>query len=85
VKNFQADEATNLALSEQFRIAFNEDKLILEAIHANAKRIADKDGKDARRNRMKLAIDASPATMRRMVRQMIEAERIQGAAERMPA
>lgn len=69
VKNFQADAATNQALSDQFRIAFNEDKAILEAIQQNeAKGLQPSQ-------RLKIAIDAAPAGMRRMVRQMIQAEK----------
>ena len=37
VKNFQTDEATTQAMIEQFRIAFTEDKAILEAIQRNEK------------------------------------------------
>jgi vanillate O-demethylase monooxygenase subunit len=53
---------------EQFRIAFDEDKAILEAIHRNEK--------EPRAWRpVKIAIDAGTVRMRRMVEQMIEAER----------
>ena len=37
VKNFATDAATSQAMVEQFRIAFNEDKTILEAIHRKEK------------------------------------------------
>ena len=37
VKNFPTDEATTQAMIEQFRLAFNEDKAILEAIQHNEK------------------------------------------------
>lgn len=67
VKNFPSDEATNRAMSDQFRIAFNEDKVILEAIQRN------EDLPQARRP-IRLAIDASPMQMRRMVERMIESE-----------
>jgi phenylpropionate dioxygenase-like ring-hydroxylating dioxygenase large terminal subunit len=68
VKNFPTDEATSQAMIEQFRIAFNEDKAILEAIHRNEK--------EPRAWRpVKIAIDAGTVRMRRMVEQMIEAER----------
>ena len=68
VKNFPTDEATTQAMIEQFRIAFNEDKVILEAIQRNEK--------EPRAWRpIRLAIDAGPVRMRRMVEQMIEAER----------
>jgi phenylpropionate dioxygenase-like ring-hydroxylating dioxygenase large terminal subunit len=67
VKNFATDEATSTAMVEQFRIAFNEDKAILEAIHRK-----EKEPRDWRR--IRLAIDAAPMRMRRMVENMIEAE-----------
>jgi vanillate O-demethylase monooxygenase subunit len=68
VKNFQADEAINRALSAEFRVAFNEDKAILEAIQRNEQRL---DGW----KRVHLAIDGAPVRMRRMVDKLIEAER----------
>ena len=37
VKNFQTDAATTQAMIEQFRMAFDEDKAILEAIQRNEK------------------------------------------------
>lgn len=60
VKNFQADEQVNAALSADFRTAFNEDKLILEAIQRNEEQYAPQ-------RTIKIAIDASPLRMRRMV------------------
>ncbi|MEV7863408.1 aromatic ring-hydroxylating dioxygenase subunit alpha [Streptomyces hirsutus] len=64
VKNFHADEATNKALSDQFRIAFAEDKSVLEAIQINE--LAHPDRRKAR-----IAIDRAPIRMRRMVEQWI--------------
>ena len=72
VKNFHADAETNSRLSEQFRIAFSEDKVILEAIHRNEQR-----GVNTRPYR--LAIDASPVRMRKMVQTRIEAEKAEQA------
>jgi phenylpropionate dioxygenase-like ring-hydroxylating dioxygenase large terminal subunit len=63
VKNFQASDEVNQALSAEFRTAFAEDKAILEAIQANEKRFAD-------RKTIKIAIDAAPRRMRKMVDQM---------------
>ncbi len=60
VKNFVADEETNLGLSREFRKAFQEDKAILEAIHVN-------EQKPRVRRPIKLAIDASPTRMRKMI------------------
>jgi hypothetical protein len=67
VKNFATDEATSQAMVEQFRIAFNEDKTILEAIHR-------KDKEQRAWRPIRLAIDAAPVRMRRMVESMIAAE-----------
>jgi phenylpropionate dioxygenase-like ring-hydroxylating dioxygenase large terminal subunit len=67
VKNFQTDAATSQAMIEQFRIAFAEDKVILEAIHRNEKQ-------PRAWRPIKLAIDAGAVRMRRMVEEMIEAE-----------
>jgi len=67
VKNFATDEATTKAMVEQFRIAFNEDKAILEAIQRKEKELRG-------RRPIRLAIDAAPMRMRRMVESMMEAE-----------
>ena len=67
VKNFQTDEATTQAMIEQFRVAFAEDKAILEAIHKN-----EKEPRSSRP--LRIAIDASPMRVRRAVERMIEAE-----------
>jgi vanillate O-demethylase monooxygenase subunit len=71
VKNFKSDEATNEAMKQQFRLAFNEDKEILEAIQKN-------ETKDPQRRSIRLAIDASPVNMRRMIDRMIETEQAKG-------
>jgi phenylpropionate dioxygenase-like ring-hydroxylating dioxygenase large terminal subunit len=67
VKNFKADDQLNTALSNEFRSAFREDKAILEAIHRNEQRLSD-------RRPIKLALDASPVHMRRLIDQLIRAE-----------
>jgi phenylpropionate dioxygenase-like ring-hydroxylating dioxygenase large terminal subunit len=67
VKNFVTDESTSMAMVEQFRTAFNEDKVILEAIHRK-----EKEPRSSRP--IRLAIDAAPMRMRRLVESMIEAE-----------
>jgi vanillate O-demethylase monooxygenase subunit len=54
-------------MSDQFRVAFNEDKVILEAIQRNEQR-------PGARPPMRIAIDASPVQMRRMIDRMMEAE-----------
>ena len=71
VKNFKADDATNRRLSDQFRIAFQEDKEILEAIHRNEQ--------EPRKQRpLRIAIDGAPIRMRQMVGRMIDAEHYAG-------
>ncbi len=67
VKNFQTDDATTKAMIDQFRIAFEEDKAILEAIQRN-----EKEPRSSRP--LRIGIDASPMRMRRAVERMIEAE-----------
>ncbi len=67
VKNFATDEATTKAMIEQFRIAFNEDKVILEAIQR-------KEKQPRMRRPIRLAIDAPPTRMRQMVENRIKAE-----------
>jgi phenylpropionate dioxygenase-like ring-hydroxylating dioxygenase large terminal subunit len=67
VKNFATDAATTKAMIEQFRIAFNEDKVILEAIQRKEKR-------PRARRPIRLGIDAAPTRMRQMVENRIKAE-----------
>lgn len=67
VKNFQAEAYVNAALSADFRMAFMEDKAILEAIQQNEKRYPG-------RRTVKIAIDGGTRRMRRMVERMCEAE-----------
>lgn len=71
IKNFPTDAATTQAMIEQFRIAFSEDKEILEAIQEN-----EKEARAARP--LRLAIDTGTVRMRHMVEQIIEAERSAG-------
>ncbi|MDE2361505.1 MAG: aromatic ring-hydroxylating dioxygenase subunit alpha [Hyphomicrobiales bacterium] len=71
VANFKADEATRQSMIENFRMAFAEDKLILERIEANEQRMPE-------RRPLRFAMDASPVRMRRMVADMIAAERSVG-------
>jgi len=69
VKNFKSDDATKDAMKQQFRLAFNEDKEILEAIQK-------KETANPQRRPIRLAIDASPVNMRRMIDRIIAAEQI---------
>lgn len=67
LKNSPADAAVDQRLKEQLRIAFNEDKTVLEAIQRN---------EDKRRDwpRTRLGLDASSIQMRRIVDELIHAE-----------
>lgn len=67
VKNFRAEASVNAELSADFRVAFSEDKAILEAIQQNERRYPG-------RRTIKIAIDGAPRRMRRMVERMCEAE-----------
>ena len=69
VRNFsQGDEAVDQRLHNDFRVAFNEDKEILEAIEQQETDYPDLP-------RIRLGIDAAPMRMRRKVETMMEAER----------
>lgn len=67
VRNFMGNESVNNAMSAEFRSAFLEDKVILESIHLNEKKYPE-------HRPLKLAIDASPMHMRKMVKDLIQAE-----------
>jgi vanillate O-demethylase monooxygenase subunit len=67
VKNFATDEATTKAMIEQFRIAFNEDKAILEAIQRKERELRG-------RHPIRLAIDTGTIRMRQMVESMMKSE-----------
>lgn len=69
VKNFKADAETNQALSDDFRVAFAEDKAILEAIQKSENRYSG-------RKTIKIAIDAAPRRMRKMVEGMAEQDTV---------
>ena len=56
-------------MKQQFRLAFNEDKEILETIQK-------KETANPQRRPIRLAIDASPVNMRRMIDRIIAAEQI---------
>jgi len=65
VRNFAQDSAeVDARLHADFRIAFNEDKEILERIEANEKARPDI-------KRIRLGIDAAPQRMRRIVESML--------------
>lgn len=68
VKNMPSDPEIDQRLKDGLRIAFNEDKVVLEAIQRNEKRFTEV-------RPVRLAIDASSMKMRKMVSEMIELER----------
>ena len=68
VRNFALDEdETDQRLHADFRIAFNEDKEILERIEEVARSRTDAKC-------IRLAIDAAPQRMRRIVQRMVDGE-----------
>jgi vanillate O-demethylase monooxygenase subunit len=67
LKNFPTDEATTLQIAAGLRGAFEEDKVILEAIEQNEQVTRDWQP-------ITIAIDASPRRMRQMVGRLIAAE-----------
>ncbi|WP_150301314.1 aromatic ring-hydroxylating dioxygenase subunit alpha [Pseudomonas profundi] len=67
VKNIPSDPDIDATLLAGLRTAFNEDKLVLEAIQKNENKYPDF-------RRTRLSIDASTLKMRRIVDKIIEAE-----------
>ncbi|MDJ0951496.1 MAG: aromatic ring-hydroxylating dioxygenase subunit alpha [Alphaproteobacteria bacterium] len=68
LRNFApGDDAVSKAMTEQFILAFDEDKAILEAVQA-----AEREASE--RPPVKLAIDNGPTRARRLVERMIRAE-----------
>ncbi|WP_295522869.1 aromatic ring-hydroxylating dioxygenase subunit alpha [uncultured Pseudacidovorax sp.] len=67
LKNSPADAATDERLRAGLRVAFNEDKAVLEAIQCN-------EDKPREWQRVQLGLDASAIKMRRIVQEMVEAE-----------
>jgi len=76
IRNFaQADARVSEEMTEQFILAFDEDKAILEAVQR-----AEDEHKG--KSNLKLAIDNGPARSRRLVDRMVRAEQqLAGAAE----
>ena len=70
------DEAASAKMDAMFRVAFAEDKAILEAIDASERR-------PQRRRPVRIAIDKGPMVYRKRIRDLIESERTEdlGAAE----
>jgi phenylpropionate dioxygenase-like ring-hydroxylating dioxygenase large terminal subunit len=75
IRNFApGDEAVSRKMTEQFVLAFEEDKAVLEAVQ---------EAEDASPGRapVRLAIDNGPQRSRRIVERLIRAERQSAAAE----
>lgn len=72
----QGDEAASEQMDAMFRVAFAEDKEILEAVHLSEKR-------PQRRRPIRIAIDKGPTVYRKRIRDLVEAEATEdlGAAE----
>lgn len=78
VRNFAPDDASvGEAISDQFRIAFAEDKIILEQIQVEEERLAGRPAGGGAR--VGLDLDASAGLFRRMVAKRIELERAAAA------
>ncbi|THH38125.1 aromatic ring-hydroxylating dioxygenase subunit alpha [Aliishimia ponticola] len=72
----QGDDAASDQMDAMFRVAFDEDKQVLEAIHAEEQR-------PQKRKPIRIAIDKAPNVYRKRIRDLIEAERTEdlGAPE----
>ena len=69
VRNFApGDQAASDSIKAQFRVAFSEDKTILEAIQQEE----DRHGVNSRK--VKLALDASAVRLHRLIEQLIPEE-----------
>jgi vanillate O-demethylase monooxygenase subunit len=71
------DEGLGERMNEQFRVAFAEDKAILEAIQA-------RENKPPARRGVKLAIDRGPNHLRRIINEMLAEEAPPAEEERAP-
>lgn len=68
VRNFAAnDDSVSEKISEQFRIAFAEDKVILEAAQQREDQFPE-------RQPVKIAIDAGPSRLRQIIQELVEQE-----------
>lgn len=74
VRNFAPDEKSiGEAISDQFRVAFAEDKIVLEQIQIEEERIAKRADSGSR---IGLELDVSAGLFRRMVNQRIKQEHL---------
>lgn len=68
------DEEASAQMDAMFKVAFNEDKEILEAVHKEEKR-------PQKRRPIRLAIDKGPTVYRKRIRELIEAEQTHDLGE----
>ena len=73
------DEEASEQMNSMFRIAFNEDKAILEAIEKQE--IEESEPHASKRKPIRLAIDKGPTVYRRRIREMMEAESTEDLGE----
>jgi len=66
------DDAASEQMDAMFRIAFDEDKAILEAIEEGARE--EQESLSKKRKPIRLAIDKGPLVYRRRIRDLLEAE-----------
>lgn len=71
------DDAASAQMDAMFKVAFDEDKEVLEAIHVSEQR-------PQKRRPIRIAIDKGPTVYRKRIRDLVDAERIEdlGEAER---
>lgn len=63
------DEGVSKKMDEMFKVAFNEDKEILEAIQLE-------ENRPQRRRPIRIAIDKGPTVYRKRIRELVEAEAV---------
>lgn len=68
------DEAASEQMDAMFKIAFDEDKHILEAIQRE-------EAKPRKRRPIRIAIDKGPSVYRKRIRELVDAERIHDLGE----
>ena len=68
VRNFAVDDASvGEKISDQFRVAFQEDKVIMEAVQAEEDRLPD-------RRPIRIAVDVGTNRLRQVIKGMLDAE-----------
>ena len=68
------DEAASEQMDAMFKVAFNEDKEVLEAIQ-------EEENRPQKRRPIRIAIDKGPNVYRKRIRDLVEAERINDLGE----